>query len=158
MSTQYYVVCEFLICNTDLYALLNLTKNLLNLSTAIQSCNLYFQWNFSTHSLIFVGMLCFYCYFVKLSHTKSQVKCKSVVMPQKLNQIKTIHWQISLIILTFFPCIILLFSNQKQLANCFKLIAGEMLDDYNAPGITLHHVIGPKMFCVSLTSTCFELD
>ena len=99
MSTQYYVVCEFLICNTDLYALLNLTKNLLNLSTAIQSCKLYFQWNFSTHSLIFVDMLCFYCYFVKLSHTKSQVKCKSVVMPQKLNQIKTIHWQISLIIL-----------------------------------------------------------
>ena len=99
MSTQYYVVCKFLICNTDLYALLNLTKNLLNLSTAIQSCNLYFQWNFSTHSLIFVDTLCFYCYFVKLSHTKSQVKCKSVVMPQKLNQIKTIQWQISLIIL-----------------------------------------------------------
>ena len=52
MSTQYYVVCEFLICNTDLYALLNLTKNLLNFSTAIQSCDLYFQWNFSTHSLL----------------------------------------------------------------------------------------------------------
>ena len=85
MSTQYYVVCEFLICNTDLYALLNLTKNLLNLSTAIQSCDLYFQWNFSTHSLIFVGMLCFYCYH------KIPSKCKSVVMPQKLNQIKTIH-------------------------------------------------------------------